>query len=230
MGLITWIVAGTLLGGAAGVLIGTRERGQFALNVAIGVAGVLFGGWFLGKVIGASAFKPGDFSLASLLVSLMGAAVLLAALHEFRGVRHQSRRTDMKEKSKERSGAGRELHPLVTAGLAGILMLVGACASAPPAPQSALDAARVAISNADKVEAGQYAGAELGEARAKLTLAEDAVRQENMVVAERFAQESKVQAELASARTAAAKAASVNEEMGRAADALAEEMQRAGEP
>ena len=40
----------------------------------------------------------------------------------------------------------------------------------------------------------------------------------------------RVEAELASARTAAAKAAAVNQEMERGADALTEEMQRAGEP
>ena len=124
-------------------------------------------------------------------------------------------------------GVGRAL---ITVGLTAILMLVGACASTPPAPESALDAARVAISNAEKADAGRFAGAELGEARDKLALADTATRNENMVVAERLARESKVQAELASARTAAAKAASVNEEMGRGADALAEEMQRAGEP
>jgi hypothetical protein len=124
-------------------------------------------------------------------------------------------------------GVGRAL---ITVGLAAILMLVGACASTPPAPESALDAARVAISNAEKADAGRFAGAELAEARDKLALADTATRDENMVVAERFARESQVQAELASARTAAAKAASVNEEMGRGADALAEEMQRAGEP
>ena len=130
----------------------------------------------------------------------------------------------------ETIGTGRAPRLLMTAGLAGILMLVGGCASTPPAPESALDAARVAISNAEKAEAGQFAGAELGEARQKLAMADNAVRDENMVVAERFARESQVQAELASARTAAAKAASVNVEMGRGADALAEEMQRAGEP
>ena len=109
-------------------------------------------------------------------------------------------------------------------------MLFGACASTPPAPDSALDAAKVAISNAEKAEAGRYAGAELGEAREKLALADSAVREENMVVAERFAQESQVQAELASARTAMAKATAVNKEMELGADALTEEMQRAGEP
>jgi hypothetical protein len=113
-------------------------------------------------------------------------------------------------------GAGSPLRPLITAGLAAIFLLAGACASTPPAPESALDAARVAILNAEK--------------REKLALADTAVKDEDMVAADRLAQESRVQAELASARTAAAKAASVNDEMRRGDDALAEEMQRSGEP
>ena len=121
------------------------------------------------------------------------------------------------------------LRPLIAAGLVGVLMLLAACASTPPAPDSALDAAKVAISNAEKADAGQFAGAELGEAREKLASADSAVREENMIAAERFAQEARVQAELASARTASAKAAAVNKEMERGADALTEEMQRAGE-
>jgi hypothetical protein len=126
--------------------------------------------------------------------------------------------------------ANPRLRSLVAAGLTGVLILLAACASAPPAPESALDAAKVAISNAEKADAGQFASAELGEARAKLALADNAVRDEKMIAAERLAQESRVEAELASARTAAAKAAAVNQEMERGADALTEEMQRAGEP
>lgn len=121
------------------------------------------------------------------------------------------------------------LRPIAVAGLMTALMLIAACASTPPAPVSALDAAKVAITNAEKADANRYAGAELGEARQKLAMADSAVRQESMVQAERLAQQSRVQAELASARTAAAKAAEVNKEMERGADALAEEMQRAGE-
>jgi hypothetical protein len=123
------------------------------------------------------------------------------------------------------------LFPFAAAALlVGLLMLVAGCASAPPAPDSALDAAKVAISNAEKADASHYAGAELGEARQKLALADNAVREESMILAERFALESRVQAELASARTETAKAAAVNKEMELGADALTEEMQRAGEP
>ena len=118
--------------------------------------------------------------------------------------------------------------PFAAAGLVATLALLVGCASAPPVPESALDAARVAISNAEKSDANRHAGAELGEARQKLALADGAVRQESMIEAERLAQQARVQAELASARTAAAKAALVNAEMERGADALNEEMQRAG--
>jgi esterase/lipase superfamily enzyme len=124
----------------------------------------------------------------------------------------------------------RNLRPLLAASLAGMLMLTGACASAPLTPDSALDAAKVAISNADKAGAGEHANAELAEARARLTLADNAVNEEDMVVAERFARESQVQAELASARTEAAKAAAVNRDMERGTEAMTEEMQRAGDP
>ena len=132
----------------------------------------------------------------------------------------------MKELSRPRQGLG----AFRAAGLAGMLMLVAACASTPPAPDSAMDAAKVAISNAEKADASHYAGAELGEARQKLASADKAVLDESMIQAERFAQESRVQAELASARTEAAKAAAVNKEMERGAVALTEELERAGEP
>ena len=83
MGFVTWIVAGALLGGAASALTGIDDRRGLALNVATGIGGVMFGGWLVGLLIGSSAFEPGEFSLGGFLVSLLGAAVLLAVLHEF---------------------------------------------------------------------------------------------------------------------------------------------------
>jgi hypothetical protein len=50
-----------------------------------------------------------------------------------------------------------------------------------------------------------------------------------MILAERLADESAVTANLAAARTEAAKAVAINEEMSRGAEALLEEMQRAGD-
>src|SRR4030095_16718339 len=114
-------------------------------------------------------------------------------------------------------------------GLTSVLMLVAACASVPPAPTASLDAAKVAITAAETADASHYAGAELGEARQKLTRAGSAVKVENMVAAEQFAEQSRVEAELALAKTQEAKAVAVNAELSRSAEALTEEMQRAGE-
>lgn len=249
MHVVIWILAGGILGIAAHALTQTRNRVGLALDIVTGIAGVLSGGWLLGVLTGMPAFNPEDFFLASLLVSLLGATILLMILHLIRRSpmgettatlpsnawaalepggpdnHYQPVRNDMNE----RTDSGPVLRPLMAASLAGILVLFGACASAPLAPDSALDGAKVAISNADKAGAGEHANAELAEARARLTLADKAVQDEDMVMAERFARESQVQAELASARTAAAKAAAVNRDMERGTEAMTEEMQRAGD-
>jgi len=104
--------------------------------------------------------------------------------------------------------------------------MLTACASTPPAPTASLQSARRAISNAERADAGQYAAGELGEARIKLASADTAVTEKNMIMAERLAEESRAEAELASAKTAAGKAKAVNEEMQRSTDTLIEEMRR----
>ena len=117
----------------------------------------------------------------------------------------------------------------IAAGIASALMLT-ACASTPPAPTATLQAAELAISNAERAEAGQYAAVELAEARTKYASAGGAVHEEKMVLGEQLAEQSRAEAELASARTAAAKAKKVNEEMSQSNGTLIDEMQRnAGE-
>lgn len=127
-----------------------------------------------------------------------------------------------------RTSPGRRVRTV--GGLAAAVVLLGACATTPPAPPTAsLDAARQAITNAEQSDARQYASTELDEANQKLAMANRAVTTESMIEADRFAQESRVVAELASARTESAKAAEINREMGRGADALNEELQRQGD-
>lgn len=107
--------------------------------------------------------------------------------------------------------------------------LLTACASAPLPPTESLNAARDAIARAEQADARQYAGAELEEARAQLVMAEKAVTEESMTEADQLAKQASVAARLAMARTEAAKAAEINREMGRGADALDVEMGRQGE-
>jgi hypothetical protein len=103
--------------------------------------------------------------------------------------------------------------------------MLAACASTPP-PTASLQAAHQAISNAERAEAGRYAPAQLGEARSKLASADTAVSEQKMMTAEQYANESRVEAQLASAKTADLKARAVNDEMVRSNGTLVEEIQR----
>lgn len=109
-------------------------------------------------------------------------------------------------------------------GIAGVLALA-ACASTPP-PTASLQAAQQAIVTAEQANAGQYASGELGEARAELVSANAAVTDQHMVLAERFANESRAEAQLAYAKTAYVKAQAINDDMVRSNAVLNEELQR----
>jgi len=112
------------------------------------------------------------------------------------------------------------------AAAAGLLALA-ACATTPPAPPTAaLQAAQLAIANAEQARAAEYAPAELSLAREELASARTEVGRENMILAQRLAEQSRAGAELASARTEAAKATAVNAEMRKSTEAMQQEMQR----
>lgn len=104
-----------------------------------------------------------------------------------------------------------------------------ACASAPMAPTESLNGARDTIASAEQADARRYAGAELEEANRQLAAADKAVAEERMTDADRLAKQARVAAELAMARTEVAKAAAINRELERDAEALDEEMQRLGD-
>jgi hypothetical protein len=110
-------------------------------------------------------------------------------------------------------------------GVAALLML-SACATVPQPPTEALQGAEQAIANAEQARVADYASPELGQAREKLTAARAAVQEEKMVLAQRLAEESRVDAELASAKAEAAKAKTVNDEMRKSTETLKQEMQR----
>ena len=110
-------------------------------------------------------------------------------------------------------------------GLASLLLAAG-CASTPPAPTASLEAARIAISHAEGADAGRYAAPELSDAREKLAAANGAVDQKMMPAAQRLAEESRVNAQLAYSKAELAKAVAVNDQMKHSNSTLIEEMQR----
>ena len=110
------------------------------------------------------------------------------------------------------------------------LLVLAACASTPAEPTVAMKAAEQAIAAADRARIADAASPELNAAREKLTAAQAAVQNEKlkdrMVVAERLALESRVDAELAAAKSEAAKAQAVNDEIKQSTATLSQEMQR----
>ena len=114
--------------------------------------------------------------------------------------------------------------PLAAVFLAGLVLV--SCATMPPETPTSIRTAQEAIANAERIEAGRYAAGELGSARTRLASAEVAVGEKKLLLANQLADESRAEAELASAKTAEAKASAVNDEMKRSTGALVEEMKR----
>lgn len=107
-----------------------------------------------------------------------------------------------------------------------VAVLSAGCASAPQAPTDAIQAAEIAIGKAEQARVTEYAAIDLQSARDKLAAAREAVTAKHMVEARRLAEQSRVDADAATAKTEAAKAKLVNTEMQRSNDALRQEIQR----
>ncbi len=86
--MITWIliiVIGGVLGWLASIIMRTDAQQGILLNIVVGIVGALLGG-FLASAVGITGanIAEGDFSLPALLVSLVGAIILLAIVNMFR--------------------------------------------------------------------------------------------------------------------------------------------------
>jgi uncharacterized membrane protein YeaQ/YmgE (transglycosylase-associated protein family) len=84
MNLIIWLVIGGLIGWVASIIMRTNAQQGIFLNVVVGVVGSLIGGWLLSPLFGVSTINQSSFSLPSLLVSLLGAVILLAIVNLIR--------------------------------------------------------------------------------------------------------------------------------------------------
>ena len=84
MNFIIWRVIGGLIGWAASIVMKTDAQQGVVLNVVVGIVGALVGGWLLSPLFGTGTINQNDFSLASLVVSLLGAIILLAVVNLLR--------------------------------------------------------------------------------------------------------------------------------------------------
>ena len=79
--LIVVIIVGAIIGYVASMIM--KTRGGLLVDIVVGIVGALLAGWLFNKDL----FTSGNFSVESLLYSLLGAVILLAiAKILFRGM------------------------------------------------------------------------------------------------------------------------------------------------
>ena len=84
MGLISLLVIGGLIGWLASIVMRTDGQQGILLNVVVGIIGALLAGLLLNPLIGGGNIMNGDYSGSALLVSFLGAVILLAIVNLFR--------------------------------------------------------------------------------------------------------------------------------------------------
>jgi uncharacterized membrane protein YeaQ/YmgE (transglycosylase-associated protein family) len=75
--LILWLLFGALIGWLASMVMRTDAQQGAILNIVVGIIGALIGGF----LFGASTINSNNFDLTSLLVSFVGAVILLAIVN-----------------------------------------------------------------------------------------------------------------------------------------------------
>lgn len=81
MGIIILLVVGGVIGWIASLIMRTNAQQGIILNVIVGIVGAVIAGFVVTPLIGGEPITSGVISLPSILVSLLGAIVLLAIVN-----------------------------------------------------------------------------------------------------------------------------------------------------
>lgn len=84
MSLIILLVVGGLIGWVASMIMRTDGQQGIILNIVVGIVGSLLAGYVVTPLIGGAPITSGGISLTTVMVSLLGAIVLLALINLFR--------------------------------------------------------------------------------------------------------------------------------------------------
>ena len=81
MNLIILLIVGGLIGWVASMVMRTDGQQGIILNVVVGIVGALLAGFIVTPLIGGTSIMNGGINIQSILVSLLGAIVLLAIVN-----------------------------------------------------------------------------------------------------------------------------------------------------
>ncbi|RPH45446.1 MAG: GlsB/YeaQ/YmgE family stress response membrane protein [Burkholderiales bacterium] len=84
MNLIIWLVVGGVIGWIASMIMRTDAQQGVLLNVVVGIVGAMLGGWLISPLLGVGTINQDNFSIGAMVVSLVGAVILLAIVNLFR--------------------------------------------------------------------------------------------------------------------------------------------------
>jgi len=84
MGIVIWLVIGGIVGWLASIVMKRDGQQGILLNVIVGIVGALLGGFLISPLVGVGTINSGSISIGSILVSLIGAIILLAIVNLFK--------------------------------------------------------------------------------------------------------------------------------------------------
>ena len=81
---LIWIILGGVLGWLASIMMRTDASQGTLLNIIVGIVGSFVAGMVLTPLFGIATINQNNFSLPALLVSFLGAVILLGIVNLFR--------------------------------------------------------------------------------------------------------------------------------------------------
>ncbi len=84
MNIILILIIGGILGWLASLVMRTSAQQGILLNIVVGVVGAILGGLLISPLLGNAPITAGSFDIGSLVVSFLGALILLAIVNLFR--------------------------------------------------------------------------------------------------------------------------------------------------
>ena len=81
MGIIILVIVGGILGWLASMVMRTDGQQGVFLNIVVGIVGAILAGFIVSPLLGIAPITSGSYDVASLLVSFVGAVVLLAIVN-----------------------------------------------------------------------------------------------------------------------------------------------------
>lgn len=86
MNFLFWLILGGVVGWLASIVMKTDGQQGLFLNVVVGIVGAMLGGWLISPMVGMGTINQNNFSLGALLVSFVGAVILLAVVNLVRRI------------------------------------------------------------------------------------------------------------------------------------------------